>query len=267
MAFEPQAEHVEHNGSIRILRRRGRENVRHLAPRHQTDQFTGGGIGDGKRTRGAAPVFDDRDAVADLPDLFETVGDVHHGNVLGSQFVHHPEEVFDLFGVEHSAGLVHDDEPDVTRQRPRHTDDLFARRRELPDLESRWDIAVTEPCHQVAGHSVRFGDVQHSSGGMLVPQKDVLRDGEPVDHVELLVHRRDSQVEGGLGVRDGDGFAEPSDLALVGLMNAGERFDQGRFSGAVLAEDAVDFARPHIEINTTQCLDTSEGLGDSAHIE
>jgi hypothetical protein len=100
-----------------------------------------------------------------------------------------------------------------------------------------------------------------------VAEVDVLGDRQPVDDVELLVHGGDAEAECRGRRRDGGGLALPDDLAAVGLVRAGQDLDQGRLPRAVLAEDAVDLARKHLEIDAAECGDADERLGDAAHRE
>ena len=72
-----------------------------------------------------AAVLEDRDAVADLADLLESVGDVDDGDALGGEVADDPEEVVDLALVEHGGRLVEDEQPGVMRQGARHADDLL----------------------------------------------------------------------------------------------------------------------------------------------
>ena len=48
------------------------------------------------------------------------------------------------------------------------------------------------------------------------------------------------------------GCPSSSDLALVGLVGAGEHLDQGGLAGAVLAEQAVHLAGPDLQVDAVQ---------------
>ena len=65
------------------------------------------------------------------------------------------KRLLDLVGVEHGGRLVHDDQPGVVGQRPRHADDLLARRRQRADLAAGRDLGVAEPGEQLARGRVR----------------------------------------------------------------------------------------------------------------
>ena len=66
--------------------------------------------------------------VADAPDLVESVRDVDDPDTFGRQPADHVEERVDLVVVEDRGRLVHDQQADLTGQRPRDGHDLLARR-------------------------------------------------------------------------------------------------------------------------------------------
>ena len=177
------------------------------------------------------------------------------------------EEVLDLFAVEHRGRLVHDDELDVVREGAGHAHDLLVRGAELPDLGVGRQVRVSEPAQQLPGLACGLGALREAAAREFVAEEDVLGDREPVDDVELLVHRRDAELDGGLRCRDLDLLAEPGDLALVGTMHAREHLDERRLARAVLAEDAVHLAGQHLEVDAAQRLNAGEGLRHASDVE
>ncbi|GMA36645.1 hypothetical protein GCM10025876_28490 [Demequina litorisediminis] len=101
----------------------------------------------------------------------------------------------------------------------------------------------------------------------LVAQEDVLGDGEALDNIEFLVHGRDAEFERGDGAVDGDGLAVPDNLALVGLVGAGQGLDEGGFAGAVLAQHTVDLAWAHLEVDSFERAGAAEGLHEAPDLE
>lgn len=100
-----------------------------------------------------------------------------------------------------------------------------------------------------------------------MPEVDVLCDGQPVDDVELLVHRRDPQPEGGDGVRDGDGLAVEEELPFGRLVCAGKDLDERRLACTVLAEQAVHLPGEDVEVDAVESPCTRELLDDAAHLQ
>ena len=56
-----------------------------------------------------------------------------------------------------------------------------------------------------------------------------------------------------------------SDFAGVGLVDAGQDFDQRRFAGAVLAQQRVDLAAADVEIDVIEREGPGEALDESGH--
>ncbi len=154
------------------------EDVLDVATGHQPDELGGGGGLGGQVGRHGATVLQHRHPVADLADLLEAVGDVHHRDALGGQVTDHPEEGLDLLLVERGRRLVHHDQPGVVGERPRHADDLLARGGQRADLAVGADLRVTEPGQQEPGGLAGLGALDQPAARLLVPQEDVLGHGQ-----------------------------------------------------------------------------------------
>src|SRR5690606_7082052 len=109
--------------------------------------------------------------------------------------------------------------------------------------------------------------VGESEAGQLMPEEDVLRDREPLDEIELLVHRRDAVVHRRLWVAEGDLFPVPGDRPLIGPVHPGENLDEGRLAGTVLPKQAVHLSGVDVEVDPSQRDDAWEGLDDVRHPE
>ena len=59
----------------------------------------------------------------------------------------------------------------------------------------------------------------------------------------------------------------PTDLALVRPVRPGQDLDQRRLARTVLAQQAVHFTRPYLQVNSVQRPDAGEGLDDAAHLQ
>ena len=115
---------------------------------HQPDDLGRRRLRGGEVAGDGAPVLEHGHPVADAADLLEPMRDVDDGDAGGGQLADHPEQVVDLVGVQHRRRLVHHDQPRVPRQRPRHADDLLARRRQPAQLAPRRDLGVPQPGQQ-----------------------------------------------------------------------------------------------------------------------
>ncbi len=102
----------------------------------------------------------------------------------------------------------------------------------------------------------------------LVAEHDVLADGQVRAEVDLLVHRRDA---GGLGVGGACGtrLGAPATVIVAGVdgVHAGQRLDEGRLAGAVLAHERVDLARAQAEVDVVEGQHPREADGDAPHLD
>jgi hypothetical protein len=265
-AGQPEVLDLQQRGDRRVGQLAARrEDVLDGAAGHQRDHLAGGGAGRRQPGGDGAAVLEHGDPVADLTDLLQPVGDVDDGDAAGGEVADDGEEVVDLLAVQDRGGLVHDDQPGVLGQRAGHADHLLRRGRQRPDLGGGPDLGVPEPGEQRGGGAVGLGRAGDPQVGALAAEEDVVGDGEPGDQVQLLVDGRDAQRHGRLGVAEGDRGAVPGDLALVGLVRAGQDLDQRRLAGAVLAEQAVHLTGADVEVHAVEGADARELLDDAVH--
>ena len=93
--------------------------------------------------------------------------------------------------------------------------------------------------------------------------RDVLGHGHRVDQAEILMDEGDRQL---LGDRIDRAAAQP-DLAAVGAVHARQDLDQRRLAGAVLAQQSVDLAGPHLEVDGIERERAGEALGQPPDLE
>ena len=95
-------------------------------------------------------------------------------------------------------------------------------------------------------------------------EDDVLRDREHRHQHEVLVDHADAGVDGVLGVAEIRGLAVDEDLALIRAVEPRENVHQRGFAGAVLAEQAQNFARADFQVHVGVRYHRAEALGDAA---
>jgi hypothetical protein len=108
---------------------------------------------------------------------------------------------------------------------------------------------------------LRKRGVQHRA--VLDAQDDVFQNREILHQLEMLEDHADSGADGTLAVGDRGERAVDEDLAGIGLVEAVEDRHQCGFPRAVLADDAVDRALRHRDVDVLVRLDRTEGLGDA----
>jgi len=64
---------------------------------------------------------------------------------------------------------------------------------------------------------------------------------------------------------DGYLFSFVVDLSVIRLVHSDQDFDQGRFTGPVVTNEADDFIVSHFEVDPIQDLYLAEGLADVCH--
>jgi hypothetical protein len=98
-------------------------------------------------------------------------------------------------------------------------------------------------------------------------EKDVLRDRELWNQVELLVNHANAELQ--RVTRPGDLYLAAADANLAAILAIGTAQDlhQRRFAGAVLAKQHVHFAGVERQVDAGQRHDAREGLPDPPHLE
>ncbi|HEY3229205.1 MAG TPA: hypothetical protein VGJ87_08295 [Roseiflexaceae bacterium] len=87
------------------------------------------------------------------------------------------------------------------------------------------------------------------------PHKDVAPQRLLGRQRALLIHRLDAQLAGASDGQSLDLLSVERDLtAWVGMMVAGDDFDQRRLARAVVAEQAHDLVAPDVEVDVAQRL-------------
>ena len=81
----------------------------------------------------------------------------------------------------------------------------------------------------------------------LAAEKDVFADREIVGERKVLIDRLDAAFAGLLRRGEVDRLAVEQDLALVVVEHAGDRLDNGRFAGAVVAGERDNLAGIDVE--------------------
>ena len=238
----------------------------HRAADHHLGHLVGVGVGGGHGVDHLA-VAEHGDPVGDLEHLVERVGDEDDRLAVGLELAHVVEQLLDLLGDEHGRRLVQDQ-------------DVRAPVEELEDLDPLLlaDADVLDPGVGVQRGAEPAGQLPHPALGRvpvepaaapagLGAEHDVLGHGEVVDQHEVLVDHADAQLDGLAGRVDDLGLAPDQDLALVGLLQAVEHLHQGRLAGAVLADQGVDLALGHLQVDLVVGDHPGVAAGDAAALD
>src|SRR5207244_12642632 len=119
--------------------------------------------------------------------------------------------------------------------------------REAIDLGIGRDFGA-DPLEELRGARVTLlPPYTAQTGGRLEAQRDILRDSELWEQRRLLVNTSDPQLMRSRRREVANACVGDLNPAAVRLMRAGDKFDERRFSGAILAKDSMHFAGPQIE--------------------
>ena len=249
---------LQHN-----LARRGlglREQRVEVAPDHGPDHVIDRQVPDrgGPHERAVAH---DGHPLAAREDLVQAVRDEQHGSALIAQRQHDIEQPVDLDVRQGRGRLVHDEHLRLQRDRLRDFDELLVGDRQPPGgavgvernpeaLKNLRGIVVHRPAIDRPAPSQR-----------LAAHEDVLGDREVGKQRGFLVDDRDTRGPGGGGTRQDHRLSTDSQLAAVGLVDAGQDLDQGRLTGPVLAEQGMSLARIQHHRPVHEGFDGAETLG------
>ena len=201
----------------------------------------------------------DGDTVTDGQDLVQLVGDDDDRLAVGLHVADDAEQLLGLLRGQNCRRLVEDQD---VRAAVQHLDDL--QRLLLADAHLV-DLLV-----EVKGELVLFAD----GAGLVVDlfqvellaaahrQGDILRRGEHVHELEVLVDHADAQVQRVAGGADGRRLVADIDLALVGEVDTGDHVHQGRLAAAIFAQQGQNLAAAHAQGNILVGHDGAKGLGD-----
>src|SRR5215212_5788529 len=227
-----------------------REDILHLAADHELDQIVRrrarrGHSGD------VLAVLEDRDAVGDGEDLFQTVGDEDDRRAVVAQATESREEKLHLTAVEGRGRLIQDEQPGPSHESLGNLDQLligegkFARERFWID-----DDAEISECRGGAGGDLRV--VDPTIRGRQPAEVDIFGDGQMRAEAKFLMDGGDSALFGGPWRQVIDDGAIERDLAAVWLQHSSHEVDQRALAGAVLADEAVDLRPADLELDVSQ---------------
>ena len=172
-----------------------------------------------------------RHAVRYVEHLMELMGDDDEGLAVRLHVAHDGEELVRFLRGEHGGGLVQNED---IRAAVEHLDDLnglLLRNGHIVDLLIGVNVE-TVLVADLLDLFACFGQVELA----FKAKDDILRCGEEIDKLEVLVDHADAVLERVLGGGDRHRFAMNVNLSLVGEVDAGEHVHQRGFAAAVFAE-------------------------------
>src|SRR5437773_2230836 len=96
-------------------------------------------------------------------------------------------------------------------------------------------------------------------------EKHIFADAQLGNEHEFLMNDVDAQIVSLVRGFNFDWLALPEKLSPVCFIEPGSDLHERGFSGAILADQSMDLAGPHIETDVFKHGDTAKGLGDVVH--
>ena len=261
------AQLVEHGEALQLqtgghVLRLGTVDVqRHAAAHHHVRQGLLVGVL-GLHIADVLALAEHRHAVGHVQHLVELVGDDDKGLAVGLHVAHDGEQLVRLLRGQHGGGLIQNEDVGAAVQHLDDLDGLLLRNGHVVDLHVGVDVkpvAVADFLHLFTG----VGQIQLA----LQTQNDVLRGGEQVDQLEVLVDHADTEVEGILGRCDGHRLVVDVDLSLIGEVDAGEHVHQRGLAAAVFTQQGQDLALAQLHVDGVVGHHGAKPLGDVLHFD
>ena len=144
--------------------------------------------------------------------------------------------------------------------------EILLRHGQFAQAQTRVKRAVQSP-HQPRGIAPHARPVDETPAPRTRSHENVLGDRQLIEHHGFLVNHTDAEL---LRVRwraDAHALAAQRDATAIGLVDAGEDFDQCGFAGTVFADQGRDRARIKRKINRLERARTAEGLADAGQLQ
>ena len=234
---------------------------------HHGDQLALVELAD-RRGADSGAVAQHRHAVGERKDLRQLVADIDDADALLAQHAHDRQQLLDVLLHQRGGRLVHDQHTRIPRQGARDLDPLPVRDRQRTHAVIDVDVLALQPVQQLARPRAHLRPVQRAPlGAWRMAHEDVLRNRQVREQQQFLVHDRDALRRCGARRCEMHGLAIHLHLAAVGAMHAAHDLDQGRFAGAVLAQQGMHFAGTHVERDVLQHADARERFGDAGELD
>ena len=125
-----------------------------------------------------------------------------------------------------------------------------------------------EARHHNAGLGFHGDIVERAPGGaQLAPEEQVGRGVEVLGQRQGLIDRLDTVAPGVARAVDRHRSALDADLSRIRSIGSRQHLDQGRFAGAVVAEQADDLTALQVERHVVYCLYTAEADAHAAQLD
>ena len=236
-----------------------REQVFDLAACDVFDHAFHGHVINGVREN-LPPVAQDGDAVADFEQLLQAVADVEHAHASLAQQSDDAEQLLNFAVGQRAGGLVKDDDLRLLGQRLGDLHHLLRTHAQI--FDKRTGVHPDADFVQKLGRAFFLRPGIHKTAFFqLVAQKDVGRDGQFGNQVQLLIDHADTQRLADMGRILFNAFSFEDQLAGGGRIRAGKHLHQRGLACAVLSDKDVHLAGIKVYVDILQRLYARKALG------
>ncbi|MNJ97980.1 hypothetical protein D3C87_157380 [compost metagenome] len=236
-----------------------------LAAHHQFRQFGGAGAG-GVALGHQFALAQHRHAARHGHHFVQLVRNEDHGQAFVDEAAQGGEQILHFLRREHRGGFVQDQDAGAAVQRLQDFDALFFTDGKRAHARVRVH-AQAKALAQFDQAAARLSAARGQLPERFRADHDVVQHGQVVGQREVLVHHADARCQRGVGPAGGQGLAEDLDTAGVGHIVAEQDRHQGRFAGAVLAQQGQHFALPQRKRNIVVGRQAAEAFGDPRQLQ
>src|ERR1700722_8095165 len=202
----------------------------------------------------------------------DVVGDENYGDAPLACLQNDTQNVSRLFDPKRGGRLVKDQHVGSKMDGASNCQRLaFASRQTADKTISIVDTSYPEVAYRLDGDFIGALAVQAFERPPtflgLFANKERASDAHQRKRPAKLVDGRNAMVAGVARAVEDDGFAVHFDRTRRRLMDARQDLDQGRFPGAIVAQEAQDLARLHLERDIEKNVDRTERLVDVGEFE
>ena len=208
-------------------------------------------------------VAQDGHPIGQVLHLVHLVGDDDDGLAVVAHIAQDLEELFRLLGGQHSSGLVQNQ-----NIRPA-IEDLHDLHRLLLGNGHIVDLLVGVHVEAVGiANLLHFGsDLIHiQPSGLLQAQDDILRSGEHIHQLEVLMNHANAIGKGILGGTDQRLLAIDENPALIGKIDAGEHIHERCLAAAVFPQQSQNFALVDVQPHPVIGQHRAKPFGNVPHL-
>ena len=203
-------------------------------------------------------------AVCHCHDLIQFMGNKQNGFSFSGQIPHDLQKFLDLLRRQHRCRLIEDQYLVIPVQHFQnlctllHTDGYILNDGVRVYLQS---VSLGQGHHLLTG----LIPLEYTAFGILHAQNNIIQNGEAFHHFEVLMHHTDTEVIRIVGGIDLNNLTVFLDDTLLCLIHTEQYAHQSGFSGAVLAQQGMDFSVLQLERHVIVGNDAGKTFGYVHH--